>query len=211
MATALRLRPNGLNRWLSLAPMASTISGQCHVAAMRTYSTSDRLPKIADASVWTAMIPAFMRRKRSRTADEKKKWNPATFYIVMFTLIGSQAIRMLTLKNNYTAYRRTVDAKIELLKEVIRRVQNGEDVDVEKLLGTGDEAKEKEWEEVLQEIQREDNLWHEKHKSAQQPENNTPQSEDKAPQKLKGKETAPTSNAGEEATQTKPTRKPTFF
>ncbi|KAJ5304382.1 uncharacterized protein N7443_004042 [Penicillium atrosanguineum] len=211
MAAALRLKPYGLNRWIFSTSTTSTISGRCRVAAVRTYSTSDRLPKIADTSVWTAMIPTFMRRKRSRTAGEKKKWNPATFYIVMFTLIGSQAIRMLTLKNNYTAYRRTVDAKIELLKEVIKRVQNGEDVDVEKLLGTGDEAKEREWEEVLQEIQREDNLWHEKHKSTQQPENNTPKIEDKAAPKWKEKETVPATNEGEETTQTKPTRKPTFF
>lgn len=93
------------------------------------------------------MIPTFMRKGRSRKAGASKEWNPATFYIVMFTLIGSQAIRMLTLKNNYAAYRRTTDAKIELLKEVIERVKNGEKVDVERLLGTGDEAKEKEWEE----------------------------------------------------------------
>lgn len=54
---------------------------------------------------------------------------------------------MLTLKNDYAAYSRTTDAKIELLREVIKRVQSGEKVDVEKLLGTGDEAKEREWEE----------------------------------------------------------------
>lgn len=65
----------------------------------------------------------------------------------MFTLIGSQAIRMLTLKNGYAAYTRTTDAKIELLAEIITRVKNGEKVDVEKLLGTGDEAKEREWDE----------------------------------------------------------------
>lgn len=149
MATALRLKPFGLTRHSFPAPTASTISSRCRVAAARTYATSDRLPKIADTSVWTAMIPAFMRRKRSRKAGEAKEWNPATFYIVMFTLIGSQAIRMLTLKNNYAAYRRTTDAKIELLREVIERVQKGEDVDVEKLLGTGDEAKEREWEEGM--------------------------------------------------------------
>ena len=56
---------------------------------------------------------------------------------------------MLTLKNDYAAYRRTTDAKIELLKEVIERVKSGEKVDVEKLLGTGDEVREKEWEEGM--------------------------------------------------------------
>lgn len=54
---------------------------------------------------------------------------------------------MITLKNSYGAYTRATDAKIELLREVIARVKNGEKVDVEKLLGTGDEAKEREWDE----------------------------------------------------------------
>jgi len=94
------------------------------------------------------MIPRFIRHRKPRET-KSKEWNPATFYIIIFTLIGSQAIRMLTLKNDYAAYRRTTDAKIELLKEVIERVKSGEKVDVEKLLGTGDEAREKEWEEGM--------------------------------------------------------------
>lgn len=95
------------------------------------------------------MVPRFIRNRKSRKPGETKEWNPATFYIVMFTLIGSQAIRLLTLKNGYAAYSRSADAKIELLKEVIERVQRGEKVDVEKLLGTGDEAKELEWEDGM--------------------------------------------------------------
>lgn len=62
---------------------------------------------------------------------------------------------------------------------------------------------------VLQEIQREDNLWHEKHKSAQQSET-TPKSEDKPTRESKGKGTTPAPNT-EETTKTKSTRKPTFF
>lgn len=62
---------------------------------------------------------------------------------------------------------------------------------------------------VLQEIQREDNLWHEKHKSAQQP-GTTPKSEDKPAQESTAEETTPAPNTGE-TTKAKPTRKPTFF
>jgi len=40
---------------------------------------------------------------------------------------------------------RRAEAKMGILREVIERVQNGEDVDVEKVLGTGVEAEEKEW------------------------------------------------------------------
>lgn len=105
------------------------------------------------------MVPRFIRTRKSRKAGESKEWNPATFYIVMFTLIGSQAIRLLTLKNGYAAYRRSADAKIELLKEVIERVQKGENVDVEKLLGTGDEGKELEWEDGMLELKLSPRDW----------------------------------------------------
>lgn len=178
------------------------------------------------------MIPTFMRKGRTRKPGASKEWNPATFYIVMFTLIGSQAIRMLTLKNNYAAYRRTTDAKIELLREVIQRVKNGEKVDVERLLGTGDEAKEKEWVEgelqvtitrrcrsltllllVLQEIEQEDLLWQQKQKPAREPTQED--STEKPPtQKSEGKESAVpfTASADEETMRkTQSTRKLNFF
>lgn len=69
---------------------------------------------------------------------------------------------MMMLKKDYAAYTRSTDAKIELLREVIERVKRGEAVDVEKLLGSGDAAKEREWEEVLREIEDEDSLWHQR-------------------------------------------------
>ena len=54
---------------------------------------------------------------------------------------------MISLRNDFVSFSRKADARIRLLKEVIERVQKGENVDVEGLLGTGDEDKEKEWEE----------------------------------------------------------------
>lgn len=74
-------------------------------------------------------------------------------------LIGSMSIQMIALKNDFSAFMRRADAKIDLLREVIQQVQNGEDVDVEGLLGTGDAEQEREWEEVLKEIEKEDELW----------------------------------------------------
>ncbi|OAP63270.1 hypothetical protein AYL99_02497 [Fonsecaea erecta] len=62
-------------------------------------------------------------------------------------------------KNEYMAFSRRADLKLEKLREVITRLQNGEEVDVEKILGTGDETQEREWEEVLEELQREDRVW----------------------------------------------------
>ena len=60
-------------------------------------------------------------------------------------LIGSQSINMIALKNDYTIFSRKADAKIALLQEVIEKIQKGEEVDVEKALGTGDEVQEQEW------------------------------------------------------------------
>lgn len=82
---------------------------------------------------------------------------------------------MISLRNEFGAFTRRADARIGLLKEIIEKIQNGEEVDVEGLLGTGDKEREKEWEEgiilthqinpklildsVLREIEREDEAW----------------------------------------------------
>ncbi|OJJ44900.1 hypothetical protein ASPZODRAFT_134316 [Penicilliopsis zonata CBS 506.65] len=172
MATQL-----GLRRF-SICPLSSGwcrpqhMNRQCRrisplTQQLRLQSTSDSLPRLAQASVWSMIIPKFIRnrwsaRKSPGVAKKNKEWNPASFYIVIFILIGSQAIRMIGLKNDYAGYTRSTDAKIRLLKEVIEKIQRGEKVDVEKMLGTGDEAKEREWGEVLREIEEEDSLWHQK-------------------------------------------------
>ncbi|EXJ67409.1 uncharacterized protein A1O5_09422 [Cladophialophora psammophila CBS 110553] len=62
-------------------------------------------------------------------------------------------------KTEFMVFSRRADIKIEKLREVVTRLQNGEEVDVEKVLGTGDEKQEREWEEVLEELQREDRVW----------------------------------------------------
>ncbi|KAJ5577725.1 uncharacterized protein N7459_006689 [Penicillium hispanicum] len=211
MAMVSRLRPVGLGQHILSSPAISRIANRCPVPAPRFYATSDSLPKIANTSVWTSMIPRFIRNRKPRKTGKSKEWNPATFYIVMFTLIGSQAIRMLTLKNGYAAYRRSTDAKIELLKEVIERVKNGEKVDVEKLLGTGDETKEREWEEVLREIEAEDTLWQQRHsKDAKQ----KPAEEEKQPTEgpqERDSATAVKASADSDAAKTTPSKKKLNF
>jgi len=66
---------------------------------------------------------------------------------------------MIALRNDFAAFSRRADAKIGLLREIIERIQKGEEVDVEGLLGTGNAEREKEWEEVLREIEEEDQVW----------------------------------------------------
>lgn len=57
---------------------------------------------------------------------------------------------MLGLRNDFANFNRSADAKMELLREVIGRMEKGEKVDVEKLLGAagaGGAGEEREWEE----------------------------------------------------------------
>lgn len=116
-------------------------------------ATADSFPRTARPSVWRSIIPKAFRESKPQTSgpkrESKKEWNPATFFIIIFLLIGSNAIRMIVLRNDFMSFSRKADAKIRLLKEVIDRVQKGENVDVEGLLGTGDEDKEREWEEGM--------------------------------------------------------------
>lgn len=153
MSTTLycqRLAP--LSRTLPYSPPFHLLRpvNASHVHYCRTYATStENLPRLAQPSVWHSMIPkAFRNRETSRVPAKpqgKREWNPATFFIWIFLLIGSNAIQMLALRNEYSSFSRKADAKIKLLKDVLDRVQRGEKVDVEKALGTGDEEQEQEW------------------------------------------------------------------
>ena len=97
------------------------------------------------------MVPKVFREPRRPTSSSSKaaerRWNPATVYIIVFLLIGSNAINQISLRNDFTNYSKKTDAKISLLREVLERVQRGEEVDVARLLGTGDEKQEAEWEQ----------------------------------------------------------------
>lgn len=66
---------------------------------------------------------------------------------------------MITLRNEMLNFSRKTQAKLDLLREVVQRVKNGEDVDVKRVLGTGDPKEEQEWEEVVKELETTDALW----------------------------------------------------
>ncbi|KAK3296192.1 uncharacterized protein B0H64DRAFT_165205 [Chaetomium fimeti] len=115
---------------------------------------------VAEVSFWKSLVPKPLRsRSPSRWWRKKLKvqkgWNPATFFIFIFLLIGSMSIQMIALRKDFATFMRQSDVRIGLLREVVEKLQKGEDVDVEKALGTGDAEKELEWEQVLREIERE--------------------------------------------------------
>ena len=116
------------------------------------------VPRVATKSFWALLVPKSLRNRdvwTTKPSPEAKPWNPATFFIIIFMLIGSNAINLLAVQKDYLSFSRQADAKIAALKEAIERVQNGEDVDVGRLLGTGDPKAEQEWEDVLKELESE--------------------------------------------------------
>ncbi|KAL7276083.1 hypothetical protein RUND412_000930 [Rhizina undulata] len=121
-------------------------------------STGSRfIPRFLNPSLY---VGSLKKKKKALAGKEKpKEWNPATFFIVIFLFIGSQAIQLIALKHSHADNMRRADAKIGVLKEVIQRIQNGEEVDVELMLGTGNEKEEKSWEDVMKEIEEEDARW----------------------------------------------------
>ncbi|KAK4106664.1 hypothetical protein N658DRAFT_512437 [Parathielavia hyrcaniae] len=114
---------------------------------------------VAEPSFWKSLVPKPLRSQSSSTPGKKikpsKGWNPATFFIFIFLLIGSMSIQMIALRKDFATFVRQSDVRIGLLREVVEKLQRGEKVDLEKVLGTGDEEKELEWEAVLKEIDRE--------------------------------------------------------
>jgi hypothetical protein len=94
-----------------------------------------------------AEVDAFGVKRKHLQPPKSKDWNPATFYIVIFLLIGSMSIQMIALKKEFATFMRQSDVRIGLLREVIEKIQKGEKVDVERVLGTGDAEQEQHWDE----------------------------------------------------------------
>ncbi|KAF2651507.1 hypothetical protein K491DRAFT_606743 [Lophiostoma macrostomum CBS 122681] len=146
----------------SSRPQSHTFPLLSHTQSQTRYLS---LPRIIQPSFWAEQIPKPLRTnpfRRDAISPTPKDWNPATSYIILGLLVGSQAIQILWLKRDREHFVRKAEAKIGVLREVIESVQNGESVDVEKVLGTGDSAAEREWKEVMREIEEEDLLFRSK-------------------------------------------------
>jgi hypothetical protein len=112
------------------------------------YRHASTIPRVAEPSIWRSLVPKYFRdRSVKRSRSKSKQWNPANFFIIMFILIGSQSIQQIALRNGYAAFNRQADARIRQLRDVLDKLNRGEDVDVAAALGTGDPDSEKEWEE----------------------------------------------------------------
>jgi hypothetical protein len=115
------------------------------------------ISSVADTGFWKSLVPKPLR-SRSRTGLKNKSkvhkgWNPATFFIFIFLLIGSMSIQMIALRKDFATFMRQSDVRIGLLREVVEKLQRGEEVDVEKELGTGDAEQELQWEQGPQSLE----------------------------------------------------------
>ncbi|SPO02778.1 uncharacterized protein DNG_05453 [Cephalotrichum gorgonifer] len=140
------------------------------------------LPNVAETGFWTSLVPKPFRRSVGPNGapipkTKSKGWNPATFFIVIFIFIGSASINTIAVRNDNANFMRQADVRIGLLREVVEKLQRGEKVDVEQALGTGDPAREKEWEEMMREIENDratrDSRKPEKPKAAEEPKPTT--------------------------------------
>ncbi|KAK0623464.1 hypothetical protein B0T14DRAFT_494940 [Immersiella caudata] len=157
-------------------------AGQGQLVLARSRSVSSVVPKVAKPSFWKSIVPKFLRPApldddpfftKSRKPKPPKGWNPATFFIVIFLLIGSMSVQMIALKKEFATFIRRSDVRIGMLRDVVERIQKGEKVDVEAALGTGVPEREAEWDEVLKELEREEAVrkkkkYQQAHQQAQQ-------------------------------------------
>lgn len=56
---------------------------------------------------------------------------------------------MIAMRHEHDDYMRRANVKVAVLKEVVDKLYRGEDVDVEGMLGVGDEKEEKSWQEGM--------------------------------------------------------------
>ncbi|EMR08487.1 hypothetical protein PNEG_03313 [Pneumocystis murina B123] len=89
----------------------------------------------------------------------KKSFNSNIIFIVLLIILGSQANNILSIKQEFNEFETQIDAKISHLRDLIDRIQRGENLDISKELGTGIEEKEKEWSKVIEQVINEDDQW----------------------------------------------------
>ncbi|ETN36962.1 uncharacterized protein HMPREF1541_07950 [Cyphellophora europaea CBS 101466] len=124
-----------------------------------TIAEKSHVPRFAQPSIWKDIIPKPLRSWPGSSKPAQNTRNPAYYFIWIYLLIGSQAIRILTIKREAAEEHRLADIKLRQLREVIEKLERGEEVDVEKALGTGNEEAEAEWEAALRELESEERLW----------------------------------------------------
>ncbi|QSL64534.1 hypothetical protein MERGE_001835 [Pneumocystis wakefieldiae] len=117
--------------------------------------------KIKRCNKWARSMMTRSTINKEDTKLIKKKINSNIIFIVFFFIIGSQANSILSIKQEFNEFEAQIDAKISHLRDLIDRIQRGENIDISKELGTGIEEKEKEWSKVIEQVINQDDQWEE--------------------------------------------------
>lgn len=147
--------------------VAREIRSMPSIASFST-STKMRASSIMQPSLWGSMIPKPFRgtgsspssnskdsrhergadhtHSKSRFGGVVRFWkNPATPFMLLGLLLGSQSVRLIALRMEREKIREKTEARLRTLREVLEAVKAGEDIDVRARLGTGKEKDEREW------------------------------------------------------------------
>lgn len=76
--------------------------------------------------------------------------SPSIPFLVLWLLVGNQAMLVARVKSEHAVYVRRADTRIGLLNDVLKRLQRGEKVDVAAELGTGDPLQEQAWQKLVE-------------------------------------------------------------
>jgi hypothetical protein len=147
---------------------------------------------------------AARARARQDAAGAEERRNGLIF-LFLGIVVGSNAIHIITLKREMLVFSRQTDARLALLREVIGRVKSGEEFDVRKALGTGEPDSEKQWEEVIRELERADML------QGQLKDRETKRAAKAEERRLREAETGQKNDKSDEASEREETSGPKFI
>ncbi|KXT02913.1 hypothetical protein AC578_1825 [Pseudocercospora eumusae] len=154
--------------WTQTQTHTASAGRRSYTATASLLSIEHQAPRIANPSFWKSLVPQFLRRPTSEQEAAKRAGTRAAgaeerktgiIFFVLGIVVGSNAINIISLRREMLNFSRHTDAKLDLLRGVVSRVRNGEEFDVKKALGTGDPEQEKEWAQVMEELEKTDMLW----------------------------------------------------
>ncbi|KAK6351588.1 hypothetical protein TWF718_004745 [Orbilia javanica] len=132
----------------------------------RHLSVNSFIPRVFSPTWWSQHLPQGLFKSTVKNSAEtvKRKWDPAWGYVILALFVGSQALNIMALRQESQVFIRRSDSRIETLKEIIENIQNGkwaaDGEEVQRALRLGKpERDDRQWEEVMKEIEEEDSKW----------------------------------------------------
>ncbi|KTW27626.1 hypothetical protein T552_02068 [Pneumocystis carinii B80] len=108
---------------------------------------------------WVRFMTTHSTINKKETKLMKRFFSSNIIFIVLLIILGSQANNILFIKQEFNEFEAEIDAKISHLRDIIDRIQKGENLDISKELGTGVDEKEKEWFKVIEQVINQDERW----------------------------------------------------